>query len=96
MPNELRKYLVNWNVFGAVEIQAESEEAARRMVCRTSLGTLLDTGYPDYELDVCDVTDDPSFDHGSPERELRGTTPDGNPATEDSLAKLIGEHEYLT
>lgn len=93
MPSELRKYLVNWNVFGAVEVQAESAEAADRMVRRMSLGTLLDTGYPDYELNACDVTDDPSFAPGWPECELRGTTPDSNPAPTGSLAELIGEPE---
>lgn len=81
MPNS---FLVNWVMYGAVTVQAESKEAARQIVRRTSLAKLLTIGWPDYELEI-HKADDSDGDPTLSEQELRG------PTASNSMEELFGE-----
>ena len=83
MSTQQESFHVNWNVYGCVTVHAESEDAAHKIVRRTSMAKLLTIGNPDYELSVyrTDESDDgPAWS----EKKLRQTAP-------DSLAEQLGE-----
>ena len=77
-------FLVNWVMYGAVTVEAESKKAARQIVSRTSLAKLLTIGQPAYELEI-HIADDSDGDSTLSEQELRG------PTDSKSMVDLFGE-----
>ncbi len=80
-----QNFQVNWTIFGCIDVEADSADAARELVRRMSFMRLANFGCPDYELEVIDVAGSPGSGGGVTAHEIRELIP------KDSMAELFGE-----
>ncbi len=81
-----RVFNVNWHIFGAIQIAADNEDAAEKLVRRMSLAKLSEFGIPDYELEVREDSNRDSTCESEDEFECAQEGP-----TAGSMADLFGE-----